>query len=223
MNATTIARGRSLRRFGLSACTFAATAGIAATVPAEAQAPEPKPVRAAAPDHVLAGNVVPVRGALTSGEGGRSVLVQLRRDGGWRTVTRTRSRDGGRFVARWRANRTGRYRARVRVIAGGATPAAARVIRGRIHVYRRAAASWYGPGFYGRRTACGQTMSYSLVGVANKSLPCGTKVTLRYRGRTVRVPVVDRGPYAGNRVYDLTAATKRKLRFGSTGTVLSTK
>ena len=48
-------------------------------------------------------------------------------------------------------------------------------------------------------------------------------MTLRHGNNTVTVPVVDRGPYAGNRVYDLTAATKRKLGFGSTGTVLSTK
>ena len=48
-------------------------------------------------------------------------------------------------------------------------------------------------------------------------------VTFRYRGKSVRVPVIDRGPYAGNREWDLTAATKAKLGFGSTGAVLATK
>ena len=61
------------------------------------------------------------------------------------------------------------------------------------------------------------------MGVANKTLPCGAKVTLRHRGHTVTVRVIDRGPYAGDREYDLTAATKNKLGFGSTGTVLTTR
>ena len=50
--------------------------------------------------------------------------------------------------------------------------------------------------------------------MAHKSLPCGTKVTIRYHGRSVTVPVIDRGPYAGNREWDLTAATKSRIGFG---------
>ena len=80
------------------------------------------------------------------------------------------------------------------------------------------------PGLYGNRLACGGTAhALARVGVANKSLPCGTRVTFRYRGRSVTVRVVDRGPYVGGREWDLTAATKRKLRFGSTGTVWTTR
>ena len=94
---------------------------------------------------------------------------------------------------------------------------------GPFKVFRPAAASWYGPGLYGERTACGRTLTTSTMGVANKTMPCGTKVTLRYRGREVTVPVIDRGPYAGNREYDLTAATKAKLGFPRTGTVLTTR
>jgi rare lipoprotein A (peptidoglycan hydrolase) len=71
--------------------------------------------------------------------------------------------------------------------------------------------------------ACGGRLQAGTLGVANKTLPCGTKVTLHYHGRTVRVPVIDRGPYAGAREFDLTAATKAKLRFGSTGVVMSTR
>jgi rare lipoprotein A (peptidoglycan hydrolase) len=85
--------------------------------------------------------------------------------------------------------------------------------------YRRATASWYGPGFYGHRTACGRTLTPSTPGVANKHLPCGAKVTLHYRGQTATVPVIDRGPYVAGREFDLTARTKRSLHFGSTGTV----
>ena len=72
-------------------------------------------------------------------------------------------------------------------------------------------ASWYGPGFFGRRTACGQTMSTVLAGVAHRTLPCGTPVTLRYGAVTLTVPVVDRGPYIAGREFDLTYATRLAL------------
>lgn len=72
-------------------------------------------------------------------------------------------------------------------------------------------ASWYGPGFYGNGTACGQTYSSVIVGVAHRSLPCGTLVTLSYGGATVTVPVIDRGPYIDGRTFDLSAATKAAL------------
>ena len=64
--------------------------------------------------------------------------------------------------------------------------------------------SWYGPGFYGQRTACGEAMTQQLVGVAHRTLPCGTLVTFRWNGHTVRAPVVDRGPYVAGRLWDLT-------------------
>ena len=68
-------------------------------------------------------------------------------------------------------------------------------------------ASWYGPGFYGNRTACGQTYTPEIVGVAHRTLRCGTLVTLEYRGRTLTVPVIDRGPYVAGRTLDLSYAT----------------
>ena len=48
-------------------------------------------------------------------------------------------------------------------------------------------------------------------------------VTLRFGGRSVRVPVVDRGPYVAGREFDLTEATKQALGFGDTGDVWSTR
>lgn len=69
-------------------------------------------------------------------------------------------------------------------------------------------ASWYGPGFYGNRTACGQTYTAEIIGVAHRTLPCGTLVALDYRGRTMTVPVIDRGPYVAGRTLDLSAATR---------------
>ncbi len=72
-------------------------------------------------------------------------------------------------------------------------------------------ASWYGPGFYGNRTACGQTFTPELLGVAHLTLPCGTALTLTYGGRSIRVTVIDRGPYVAGRALDLSNATKLAL------------
>jgi rare lipoprotein A (peptidoglycan hydrolase) len=83
--------------------------------------------------------------------------------------------------------------------------------RAQVAEYQPVKATWYGPGFYGRRTACGAKLTHRTLGVAHKRLPCGTNVALRYRGRTVVVPVIDRGPYSRGVDYDLTYATARSL------------
>jgi hypothetical protein len=72
-------------------------------------------------------------------------------------------------------------------------------------------ASWYGPGFYGNRTACGQTYTPEILGVAHLALPCGTLVTLTYGARSLTVAVIDRGPYIVGRTLDLSNATKLAL------------
>lgn len=64
--------------------------------------------------------------------------------------------------------------------------------------------SFYGPGFYGRRTACGLALTKDLEGVAHRTLPCGTMVTFNWEGMTHTFPVVDRGPYVAGRIFDLT-------------------
>jgi len=65
--------------------------------------------------------------------------------------------------------------------------------------------SWYGPGFYGNRTACGVVvLEKDTIGVAHRSLPCGTRVTFKWNGRTVVTRVIDRGPYVRGRIFDLT-------------------
>jgi hypothetical protein len=72
--------------------------------------------------------------------------------------------------------------------------------------WRTSASSWYGPGLYGNGTACGQRLTKGLVGVAHKTLPCGTVVEFRNpaTGRVVAAQVVDRGPYVAGRTWDLT-------------------
>ncbi len=154
--------------------------------------------------------------------GTRRVQLQIRAEGRWSTVARDVTSRSGRFRLRYTPRRPASLVMRVAYPGDGATTATARRL-GRVNVFRRALASWYGPGLYGGSLACGGTLSPGTLGVAHKRLPCGTKVTFHHRGRTVRVPVVDRGPYVGAREYDLTAATKARLGFGGTGTVLATK
>jgi hypothetical protein len=72
-------------------------------------------------------------------------------------------------------------------------------------------ASYFGPGLFGNRTACGQTLTTTLQGVAHRTLPCGALVHLRYGTNEVTVPVVDRGPQILSREFDLTYATKLSL------------
>ncbi|MGH2985366.1 MAG: septal ring lytic transglycosylase RlpA family protein [Solirubrobacterales bacterium] len=77
----------------------------------------------------------------------------------------------------------------------------------------RQRATWYGPGFWGNETACGKTLKRETMGVAHKTLPCGSQVVFRYGGRYVRTRVIDRGPYANGAKWDLTQATAEALRF----------
>ena len=78
-------------------------------------------------------------------------------------------------------------------------------------VWNVSGATFYGPGLYGRRTACGQTLTRDLQGVAHRSLPCGTLVELEWHGAHVVVPVVDRGPFGTSAEWDITEATCRTL------------
>jgi rare lipoprotein A (peptidoglycan hydrolase) len=79
--------------------------------------------------------------------------------------------------------------------------------------------SWYGPRLYGNGTACGQTLTKALVGVAHRSLPCGTLVTFRYKGTTLTVPVIDRGPFVKGRIWDLSYGACSKLKHCFTGSI----
>jgi len=85
---------------------------------------------------------------------------------------------------------------------------------------RSASATWYGPGLYGNRTACGQILRPGTVGVAHRTLPCGTPVKFAYRGRQIVTRVIDRGPYAPGHAWDLTNGARRQLGFEGSGRVL---
>ena len=166
--------------------------------------------------HVRAGERVVVAGAARPGTSGVVASLQIKREGQWRTLDRDRTGAAGRYVLRDRVRQPLSAPARVRV-------GTARRHVGRLNVYRTAYASWYGPGLYGNALGCGGRLSPGRLGVAHKTLPCGTKVTLRRGTRTVRVRVIDRGPYVAGREYDLTEATARKLRFTGHGSILTTR
>jgi rare lipoprotein A (peptidoglycan hydrolase) len=72
---------------------------------------------------------------------------------------------------------------------------------------------------YGLGIACGGVLHVPELGVAHKTLPCGTEVTFRYGNRAVRVPVIDRGPYIPGREWDLTGATAEALHFPGLGQI----
>jgi hypothetical protein len=170
--------------------------------------------------NVRAGSTAMVAGAVRPNRRGVRVLLQVRGPGGrWLTVARDRTRRGGRFSLRVRRTRPGSHVVRLRAGEGRV----AKRTLGRLNAFRSSVASWYGPGLYGGRLACGGRLTPGTLGVANKSLPCGTRVTIRHRGRAVRVPVVDRGPFVGGREWDLTAATARRLGFRGHGTVWVTR
>jgi rare lipoprotein A len=162
--------------------------------------------------HARVGKTVAVVG---SGQPGVAEL-QIRRRGVWRTIDRDRTTATGRYVLRDRVRRP--MSVFVRVVTGSDPH---RI--GRLNAYRVTSASWYGPGLYGNHLGCGGTLTSAKLGVAHRSLPCGSKVTLRHGDRTVRVRVIDRGPYVGGREFDLTEATARKLRFRGHGTLLTTR
>jgi rare lipoprotein A (peptidoglycan hydrolase) len=79
------------------------------------------------------------------------------------------------------------------------------------------AATWYGPGFFGKPTACGMVLSKTTIGAAHKRLPCGTQVTFTYNGASITGTVIDRGPYKKGYAWDLTKKTAKRIGFLEVG------
>lgn len=160
------------------------------------------------------GETVAIRGNVVPAGSRRPIAVRIGGD-----TVRTRTSANGRFKAQWKATTAGASKVSVRA-RSNRIAAGSRDNAGEVTAFRPAVASYYGPGLYGNHLGCGGTLQPSTVGVANKSLPCGTKLTVRYGNTEVETEVIDRGPYVGGREFDLTVALKSKLGFGSTGTVL---
>ncbi len=102
-----------------------------------------------------------------------------------------------------------------------AIPAAAEEIK----PVQTGAASWYGPGFHGKRTANGETFNTHALTAAHKTLPFGTevRVTNERTGKSVVVRINDRGPYAHGRVIDLSKAAAEAVGIAGVGQVTLAK
>jgi Lytic transglycolase len=84
---------------------------------------------------------------------------------------------------------------------------------------RSAGATWYGPGLYGNGTACGETLRPGTIGVAHRTLPCGTTLKINYHGHSLVTKVIDRGPYTKGNDFDLTNGARLALDFEGVGQV----
>jgi rare lipoprotein A len=141
---------------------------------------------------------------------GRTVRIQRRNfKGEWELLKKIDAGDGV-YKRFWEPDYRGRRQ--LRIVFNGDELNAPAKRRERLWIYRRGEATWYGPGFYGNTTACGQTLRKKTLGVAHRTLDCGTKVDFLYKQRTITVRVIDRGPY-GEADWDLTNATKERLHF----------
>jgi rare lipoprotein A (peptidoglycan hydrolase) len=206
----------------------AATGGTAAPQAQNEQQAQGGDMAVDAPRSALVGDRVQVRGTARRARR-RVVRIESRAAGGpWITVVRVRADRKGAFAAVWRPRRAGAYELRARASAAsssgaaGGTAVPVEVDAGgsgsasSLTVYEPSIATWYGPGFFGKQTACGVELTETTVGVAHRELPCGTQVRIVYQGRSIVVPVIDRGPFANNADWDLTQAAAQQL--GMTGT-----
>jgi rare lipoprotein A len=143
------------------------------------------------------------------------VKLQMLRHGHWILAQHHRTNRNGRFVFRFRVRHTGITRLRILYLHN---PAAHRTTApaGRIDSQKPlvpTVASWY---YDAGDTACGFHAYY---GVANKTLPCGTKVRISYRGHSLMATVDDRGPFVSGRTYDLNQNVSRALGMYGVATV----
>lgn len=160
----------------------------------------------------LINRTLTIRGQVGEGDAGRTVGIErLVLDGSWQPIASAVVGDDGSFRTTWLTDQLGRVTLRAVVGRGDAAAAAGAPLTAQLTVFQPAVASFYGPGFFGRRTACGIRLTRRTLGVAHRTLPCGTPVDLYYRGRTITVPVIDRGPFKPGRDWDLTSAAARQL------------
>ena len=158
-----------------------------------------------------------LKGKVRPGTAGRRVSLAVKAKGRLHKIGSARTTSGGNFRISWTSKSSGAKKLRLHVEGDKAAVASSQTVK--LNVFKAANASYYGPGFYGSRTACGQTMTPGAVHVAHKTLPCGTKVKFYLGGKIVNTVVRDRGPFHPGRTFDLSAGLKQRLGFGSTGVV----
>lgn len=173
----------------------------------------PPPI--SAPDGVFVGKSATINVHVDTGAGRYAISAKLPNTD-WLPVTNVTADSAGDFSFSWKAPKSGQFA--FRVIPSGNAAAADAEVTGSINVYRRQKTTWYGPGFYGGRTACGQRLTRRTIGVAHRTLKCGTRVEFFHNGRKIVVPVIDRGPFVRGVHWDLTLAAMKRL--GSSETIV---
>ena len=214
-----LALALSSAALALPAAAFAGNGGTAPPVPA-ADGPVDPAFALNTKASTFVGRALQVAGT-DSGAAGRTVTLETRQGTDpWVAVASVSVAQDGSFSTSWRPTNDGQFQIRG-VLAGASsasnTPSSSAPRT--VVVYKSSIATWYGPGFYGKRTACGKRLTRRLVGVANRHLRCGTQVQLSYHGHTLVAPVVDRGPYAHRAQWDLTAAAAKQLGFKVTSRI----
>jgi rare lipoprotein A len=189
------------------------------------------------PPTALMSRTVSFTGTVAHAKTGETIVIQRQGalPGEWLSAASATVGAGRTFAASWHVNQSGSVSVRAVLDSSATNVATARAAALRAHrtaaqaftlaatpsltltVYRAAVATYFGPGFFGHRTACGERLTRSTVGVASRTLPCGSMVAIYYKGRELVVPVIDRGPYAKHVGWDLTMATAKAL--GITETV----
>ncbi len=181
-----------------------------------------------APKSVPVGRPVNVSGRFDAALVGRTVRLQRKTPSNrWMTVATSLVRKSGDFSATWRTRAARNHDLRLLLLAARGTahttvPAAATNQASgpvQVAVLATTKATWYGPGFYGGKTACGLRLTRSTEGVAHRTLPCGTKVEIRLGSRSVVLPVIDRGPFANGADLDLTKNVANRIGITGVSTV----
>lgn len=167
-----------------------------------------------APRTVTTGRPLQVAGRFHEALVGRAVRLQRKTPAGrWVTAATTHVRKDGTFAVSWRTRAARNHDLRVVLLAvrgsaHTAVPANAAIANAsipvRVAVVGQTRASWFGPGFYGKKTACGLILRKQTAGVAHRTLPCGSQIEIRLSGKSVVLPVIDRGPFANEADFDLT-------------------
>jgi rare lipoprotein A len=171
----------------------------------------------------LRGQPVTFTGTAPASDAGSTVLIRYAAASapdGWVQVAQAPVSATGDFNVAWTASVGGRLAFTVTLVPASAVPAAdpptATFV---VQVFSSSIATIYGPGLWGRRTACGEHLDRATLGVASRTVKCGTEVAVYYRGRELVVPVIDRGPYNSRAKWDLTEATAKALGVTQTATV----
>jgi hypothetical protein len=163
---------------------------------------------------VLSGESIAVRGRVVPALPWRRVRLEGRSAGRWVTLANSQTGRRGALTVRYAPRGLANEPLRV-VVGRGSGSAKVSAPAGSLTSYRESVASWYDDG---GGTACGFHAHY---GVANRTLPCGSRITFIHRGRKVTAVVDDRGPFVSGRDWDLNQNTAGALAFDGVDAVWS--